>query len=319
MDLGKKKEKGHANGHRLIAAGGSCVSSWHAHMPEPQYRSTWTDIMAVAFVQGYVSVNGLRTRYLQAGNKSDPAVVLLHGTGANWEIFSPNIAAISNQFHCLTLDLLGHGLTDKPAGAREIADYIQHLVGFLDLMGVKKASFIGTSLGAWIAARMALQYPERVEKIVLLSPGGLAADLPTMQSISSVRKKAVEDPSWDNIAAVLKSVIFKAHNVTPDMVAVRQAIYQQPSMRAAMASILALQDPIIRARNLISREEFSSITCPTLVIASSDDVDVFVSSAYTLGELIPGAQLIEMQGVGHMPQFEDPSTFNQHALAFLNQ
>jgi 2-hydroxy-6-oxonona-2,4-dienedioate hydrolase len=281
------------------------------------YRSIWTSLMSTPFKQAYTDVGGVRTRFVEAGDPDKTVLVMLHGTGANWEIYAPNIEAHAQEFHCFALDLLGHGFTDKPAGAYEIGDYVGHLLGFLDTQQIKSASFIGTSLGSWVATKLAAQSPERVNRLILLSPGGLAADLSTMKTISAVRTRAVDDPSWENVQGVLSTVIFKPHNILPDMIATRQAIYRQPSMKAGMQSILALQDPVIRARNLVSAEECASIRKPTLVIASSDDTDVFVTSSYEIAKLIPDARLVEMKGVGHMPQWEDPEVFNRHSLDFL--
>lgn len=282
-----------------------------------RYRSIWSSLMTTPFRQSYADVGGVRTRFVEAGETGAPVLMMLHGTGANWEIFSSNLDAHAKHFHCFALDLLGHGFTEKPPGAYEIKDYLSHLLNFMDIQRVPSASFIGTSLGSWLSVKLAAQLPDRVDRLVLLSQGGLAADLPTMQNIGTVRSRAVDDPSWENIEQVLASVIFKRDNVLPDMIATRQAIYSQSSMKSGMQSILALQEPELRIRNLVTQEECRSIDKPTLVIASSDDTDVFVKSAYEIAKLIPDARLVEMKGVGHMPQWEDPEVFNRLSIDFL--
>jgi 2-hydroxy-6-oxonona-2,4-dienedioate hydrolase len=273
--------------------------------------------MHTPFHYGWVDVDDLNTRYMQAGQEDRPALLFVHGTAGNLECFAANIAAHAEHFNCYALDLLGHGMSSKPPRNYEIADYIAHILGFMRAVRLDKASIVGVSMGSWIGARFAVSHRERLDKLTMMAAAGLVADRATMQAIKSSRASAADNPTWETVEAVLSSVIFDKRNVVADLVAARLAIYRQPEMKATMPRILALQDYDIRVRNLISEDEWRAISTPTLVIASSDDTDVFVKTACDVAKLIPTARLVEMKNVAHWPQWEDHKTFNRVNIDFL--
>lgn len=283
----------------------------------PVYRSVWTHMLRTPFRQDYVDAGGVRTRYVQAGPADAPALIMLHGTSGTWEGFCANIPAHAEHFNCYAIDMVGSGFTSKPDIDYEIPIYVEHVRNFMKAVGLKKASFIGVSLGAWVASRLALDYPDLVEKLTLLAASGLILNKDTMDAIRNRRSKAADDPSWDNIKAIFTSLIYEEHNRIPDLIAVRQATYRQPEMKRAMEHVLCLQDPDIRPRNLIPEEDWKKIKAPTLVIAAPDDKDDFYQTALRVSKLIPNARLIEKKGVKHWVQFEEPEFFNQVSLDFL--
>jgi pimeloyl-ACP methyl ester carboxylesterase len=281
------------------------------------YRSIWTHLMRTPFTQGFVKVNGIDTRYVQAGPRDAPALVMLHGTAGSWECFAANLEAHAQHFNCLAIDMVGSGFTDKPDVDYEIRVYVDHVVSFMARMGVAKASFIGVSLGAWVATRLAVARPDLVEKLILLAPSGMVVNAQTMGDIKSRRTAAVDNPSWDAIKAIFANLIYDEANRIPDLVAVRQAVYRLPEMKQAMLHVLCLQDPAIRTRNLIADAEWASIAAPTLLIAAPDDNPDYLKTAYRAEELIPDARIAEMRQVKHWGQFEAPETFNRISLDFL--
>jgi pimeloyl-ACP methyl ester carboxylesterase len=87
----------------------------------PEYRSLWTWLREVEFCQRWVDVNGVSTRIAEAGSSGSPAVVLLHGTGGHWEVYAPTIGPLSKEFHCIAVDMVGNGFSDRPDYDYEIA------------------------------------------------------------------------------------------------------------------------------------------------------------------------------------------------------
>jgi 2-hydroxy-6-oxonona-2,4-dienedioate hydrolase len=284
---------------------------------EQTYRSIWTFLREVEFTQRNLSVDGVRTRIVDAGPADAPPVVLLHGTGGHWETFAPNLAALSEHHRCIAIDMIGNGFTDKPDYDYEISVYVRHVLGVLDLLGVERASFIGMSLGAWVSARIAVDHPERLDRLVLMSPAGLVATASNMARIRAERTRAVEDPSWESIHAVFEHLIADEDNRIPDIIALRQAIYRLPETRETIDHLLILQDPDARDRNLITEKEWASIQAPTLVVASGKDHGEYQSTARQVAGLIPNSEVFEMPEVRHWPHFEDPQAFNAAALTFL--
>jgi pimeloyl-ACP methyl ester carboxylesterase len=257
------------------------------------------------------------TRIAEAGSMDAPAVVLLHGTGGHWEVYAPTIGPLSEDFHCIAVDMVGNGFSDRPDYDYEIAVYVAHIAGLLDVLGIQRASFIGMSLGAWVAARFALDHPERTDKLILQSPAGLIATASNMARIRAERTAAVENPTWESIKAMFDHLIADEENRIPDIIALRQAIYRMPATRDAIDHVLILQDPEARERNLIKEEQWAAIAAPTLVVASGKDHSEYMNTAQQVARLIPDAEVVEMAQVRHWPAFEDPDTFNAAALRFL--
>jgi len=97
----------------------------------------------------------------------------------------------------------------------------------------------------------------------------------------------------------------------------RRAVYSRPGFLTAIGNTLVLQDPEIRARNLLGPAEFGAITAPTLVLWTSDDPTADVPEGRRIASMIPGARFEVMPGCGHWPQYEDAKTFNRLHLDFL--
>jgi 2-hydroxy-6-oxonona-2,4-dienedioate hydrolase len=182
---------------------------------------------------------------------------------------------------------------------------------------VETVSLIGMSLGAWVATRFTIDNPDRVKKLVLMSPAGLIATQSNMARIRAERTKAVEDPTWDSIKAMFNHLIADEANRLPDLIALRQAIYRLPETRKTIDHLLILQDPDARERNLIPPEQWQTITAPTLVVASGKDHGEYQSTARQVAGFIPNSEVLEMPEVRHWPHFEDPELFNSTALRFL--
>jgi len=284
---------------------------------EDPYRSIWQFLREVQFEQSFVNVDGVRTRIVRAGSPDLPGLVLLHGTGGHWETFAPNLGALSEHFHCLGIDMVGNGFSDKPDYDYEISVYVRHVLGVMDAVGMAHAGFVGMSLGAWVAARIAVDHPDRMDRLVLMSPAGLVATASNMARIRAERTRAVEDPSWASIKAVFDHLIADERNRIPDVIALRQAIYRLPQTRETIDHLLVLQDPQARDRNLIEEAEWQTIQAPTLVVASGKDHGEYQSTARRVAALIPNSDVVEMPDVRHWPHFEDPDFFNDAALKFL--
>jgi 2-hydroxy-6-oxonona-2,4-dienedioate hydrolase len=133
------------------------------------YRSVWTELLATPFRQGWLDAGGIKTRFVQAGSESNPELVMLHGTAGSLENFAANIAPHAEHFNCIAFDMIGSGMTAKPDHDYETEHYVKHVLDFYKAMNIRKASIIGLSLGARVASRFAIDHPEHVEKLVLLS------------------------------------------------------------------------------------------------------------------------------------------------------
>jgi 2-hydroxy-6-oxonona-2,4-dienedioate hydrolase len=282
-----------------------------------EHESTWSDLQGVPFSQGYLDAGGIRTRYLRAGDPESPVLLLLHGSGGHAEAYVRNLEAHAEHFWTWSIDMLGHGYTDKPGHPLEVRHYVRHVIALLDAIGADRASISGESLGGWVAARAAVDHPDRVDRLVLNTAGGSQADPQVMARIITLSMAAAENPTWETVAARIKWLMSDKSKDYDDLVASRQRVYRQPGFVAAMRDIMALQDPEIRARNLLGPAEYGVITAPTLVLWTSDDPTADVAEGRRIASMIPGARFEVMAGCGHWPQYEDAKAFNRLHIDFL--
>ncbi len=281
------------------------------------YESIWTHLSTVAFRQDWIDAGGVRTRYVQAGPADAPAVVMMHGTGGTWEAYMATLGRHAQHFNCFAIDFLGSGYSDKPPRDYEIADYVQQVAAFMQAAGIERTSLIGISLGSWVAVRFASTHPDKIEKVTLNAPFGLADDAEEIGGIIKRRAQAYDDPSWDNIKKIFDALIYKPEKRIDDLIALRQATYRNPEAKAAADHVLAVLGPKYLHQNLITDDECRSITAPVMVVESLQDRPLFRNTARRLIELLPNAVHLQLSDVGHWPQFEAPDEFNKANIDFL--
>lgn len=281
------------------------------------HRSIWTELLATPFRQGWVDAGGIKTRFVQAGNELKPPLIMLHGTAGSLENFAANIAAHAEHFNCIAFDMIGSGMTAKPDYDYETEHYVKHVADFFKAMDIKKASIIGLSLGARVASRFAIDHPENVERLILLSATAYFPARPIQSDIKSSRAAAAANPTWDSIREIFKGLFHDEKDIWDDLIATRLSLYSRPDMKQAMSHILALLDPEVYNRNRIPDEAWRTLRAPTLVVAAVDHGDVFLDTARAIAKLIPNVTVFDMKHCSHWPQMEDPDTFNKRSLAFL--
>ena len=229
--------------------------------PRP-FTSVWSDLQEVEFSQGFIQAGPYRTRYLHAGDTSKPTLVMLHGITGHAEAYVRNLRSHAEHFSCWAIDFIGHGYSDKPDHPLEVKHYIEQVLAFLDAIGVEKAYFTGESLGGWVTAQLAIDHPERVERIVLNTMGGTMANPQVMERLYTLSMEAAKDPTWDRVKARLEWLMADPTMVTDDLIKTRQAIFQQPDWLQACEANMALQNPEIRKRNMLTDEALGRIQAP---------------------------------------------------------
>lgn len=283
----------------------------------PRVPGIWEHLFRTPHTLGWVDAAGVHTRCLAAGPVDAPAVLLLHGTAGSLENFCANVEALSRHFRVIAIDMLGCGLTDKPARDYLIADYAQHAADVLSALGIERASVIGVSLGSWVGAAMALAHPERVQRLVMIAPAGIISDAEEEARVAAgVRQRrstAAAAPTWDTVHAAMKGLVLDPATLSDDLVAVRLAIYQDPRMKDAMPRLLAFT----RGDQALTDAQWQSLTLPIQVIAAVDAPNLFLKNAYTIAKTAPNARLVELAGCDHWAQYEQPDAFHPACIDFL--
>jgi 2-hydroxy-6-oxonona-2,4-dienedioate hydrolase len=277
----------------------------------------WSELGDLSYSVTRVHIGQWSTRVLESGEGTP--LILMHGTGGHLEAYARNLRALAARYRVIAYDYPGHGWSTVSTTDLEIDSYVEHLIGLMDALSVRRAHLSGESLGGWVAVKVAARHPDRVGRLVLNTPGGTMATPEVMERIRSLSQAAADDPSEEHIRARLVWLMADPSSVTDELVAIRRAIYQRPGFATSMRHILCLQDEKVRRRNMVTDDELAAITAPTLVIWTSDDPSGPAKAGLDMAERIPGGEFQLIEGAGHWPQWEQSETFDRIVLDFLGR
>ena len=132
----------------------------------------------------YITVNGINIRYIVKGNGSP--VLLIHGFGEFLEVWWFNIGFLSEHYQIYAMDLPGHGLSDKPAIDYSLFFATEFANDFMQALGIEHASLIGHSMGGLLSLSIAINFPEKVDKLILVDSGGLSKEAPLLYRLCTL-------------------------------------------------------------------------------------------------------------------------------------
>jgi pimeloyl-ACP methyl ester carboxylesterase len=271
----------------------------------------------------FTSVKGINTRFWQAGEQGTP-VLLLHGIACSVLEWESNIAALALHHRVFAVDLLGFGLTDKPASEDyRIPRLGQFALDFLTALNIPRAHLAGNSLGGSIALECARIAPERVASLLLVDPAGIdrrgtllefrLATLPGLGELLTRPNRLGTRMLWH------KAVAHPANIVTDELVATKVELARMPGAHAAFLKTLRSFADIIGFRpehvNAL-HAALPHIATPTLVVWGREDQFITVRHAEVLRRLMPNVEVQIWEDCGHAPQIEYPDKFNTAALNF---
>ncbi|MEI2714736.1 MAG: alpha/beta fold hydrolase [Nocardioides sp.] len=270
---------------------------------------------------------GARELFTSIKGAGDP-VVLLHGGGpgasgvANWR---RNIEALAEAFTVIVPDLPGYGRSTREIDHDDpFGDLAAAVGGLLDALDISRANLIGNSYGGGAALRLALDRPDRVDRMVLNGPGGIGTTrwVPTRGLNQLLDYYGGEGPTLEKMRAfITESLVSDPRSVPDDIIELR---YQHSLDPASMANPpLKRPDPGPKALRTLLRMDLSrdkrlgSCETPTLVIWGVDDAVNRPVGGPLLAKRMRNCDLYLASNVGHWVQWEAPELFNRLALDFL--
>ena len=237
-------------------------------------------------------------------------VVFLHGLGGSRTSWAPQLAGLSDEFRCIAWDMPGYGASAPvaPLTFAAIADAVARL---LDTAAVERAHLVGESFGGMHALHTALRHPDRVDRLVLANTSpAFGLDGTDPDAWRAARLAPLDDglTPADIAEQVLTSVA--GPGLSADMLAMRVAGFARIPAAGLRAAVECLP-----AHNVLDR--LAEITSPALVIAGGLDAETPVAYATALAEGLPDAELVVLDGIGHLAVSEAPDTFNRLVRDFL--
>ena len=268
-----------------------------------------------------INVDGIKTRYWSLGH-SGQTVILLHGLGASAEIWMHNIAALAEYRKVFVPDLPGFGRSEQPPPSFCPFDYARFIDNFMEALNIQKASLIGQSLGGGIALQYALQFPQKVEKLILVDCAGFGKDVRWTLKLMSLPwiGELVTYPTRLGVALFFKFAVHDPNIITEEFIDIYYKIFTQPGFQAFMLKITRMLVDIHGGKSEVLApimENLHKIKQPALIVWGANDQVFPLQQAYTGKEKMPNAHLNIMERCGHIPNLEKPEEFNNIVLEFL--
>jgi pimeloyl-ACP methyl ester carboxylesterase len=261
----------------------------------------------------FLDVDGLHIHYQEFGDKNDPTLLLIHGYTSStlvWKTSAPMFADLG--FRVIAVDLVGFGYSSKPSGFDyTIAAQARAVSRFMDRAGIGRATVVGSSYGGAVAATLALDYPERVEKLVLADPvcndDALAHPLLRLSKVPGIGEVIS--------AFVVGSPRFVRQRAQGTIAPANHGIITDERIQGIcrpLQSSDAHNAVLMTARNWDAcriEADAELIQQPTLIVWGENDSVIPVKNGHSLRDLIPNAQLVVFKNCGHIPQEEVPENF----------
>jgi pimeloyl-ACP methyl ester carboxylesterase len=271
----------------------------------------------------YRVIHGYQRAFIHAGQ--GPALLLIHGIGDCSDTWGELIQQLAQDHTVIAPDLLGHGRSAKPRADYSVAAYANAMRDLLSVIGVDRATVIGHSFGGGVAMQFAYQYPERCERLVLVSTGGVHAEIHPVLRFASA-------PNADLILPLLQlpgaraagRCIFKLLKLlgtdtgrdADHLLPVFDALPDARTRRAFVRALRSAVDWRGQSITMLDRCYLAS-HIPTLLVWGARDAVIPSRHAKIAHLAMPGSRLEVFEGAGHFPHLSDGPRFLSLVRDFL--
>jgi pimeloyl-ACP methyl ester carboxylesterase len=295
----------------------------------PRGRSAWLDVDWREH-QRWVLVDGEPVNVIELGSTEAKEgllpLVFVHGLSGSWPNWLEQLPVLAAKRRVIAMDLPGFGHSPMPSWPISISAYARMLDGLLDVLGIDAAVLVGNSMGGFISAELAIAYPQRVERLVLVSAAGIS----TYDNRGALRALPVLQRAERILTAYTAWMASKSDTVARRARlrdATLNVVTRHPSrLPAALAAeqlrgsgkpgfMQALEANL----NYDFRERLPEIACPTLIVWGKDDRLITARDAQVFAELIPDSRVVMYADTGHLSMLERPEAFNALLEEFLSE
>lgn len=287
-----------------------------------------------SFQSKTVTIDGINLHYFCGG--SGPPLVLVHGLGSSAAVeFYHNLEPLAAHHRVFAIDLPGFGRSDKPALEYTIALFVRAVSDLMDCEGIERAAVMGVSMGGRVALGLALDSPEKVERLVLVDALGVGAPRRVL-AYSILLTRGLGELTLRGTARALRKMnpavirrfwgwyLKRPNRVdtiwSDERIAHHGTLLATPEYRAAYLSALRSIAGMQQLRDgVVVEDRLQELRMPTLLIWGGHDHIFPASHAQAAKERIPNARLEVFGDSGHTPQMEEPERFNRLVLDFLQE
>jgi pimeloyl-ACP methyl ester carboxylesterase len=287
-----------------------------------------------SFQSKTVTIDGINLHYLCGG--SGPPLVLVHGLGSSSSVeFYYNLEPLAAQHRVFAIDLPGFGRSDKPVLAYTIALFVQAVSDLMASEAIERAGVMGVSMGGRVALGLALDSPDKVERLVLVDALGVGAPRRVL-AYSILLTRGLGELTLRGTARALRQMnpavirrfwgwyLKRPNRVdtlwSDERIANHGSLLARPEYRAAYLAALRSIAGMRQLRDgVVVEDRLTELRMPTLLIWGGHDHIFPASHAQAAMERIPNGRLEVFDDSGHTPQMEEPDRFNRLVLDFLTQ
>jgi pimeloyl-ACP methyl ester carboxylesterase len=267
----------------------------------------------------FTTIAGVRIHYQEAGDEKAPPVILIHGFISSNLVWSDVLLPLAGAgFRVIAPDLPGYGYSDKPANGRYTIDSQAYaVVGLMDRLGINKATIVGASYGGAVAATLALDYPERVARLVLV--GTVSNDEPKKKLLLRLASLPIIGdlalPLFLGSRWVLRKRTEQVYRrlgypLDQQKLEARYHLLETANTHRAMIRTVRRW-----SANRIARDA-QLIRQPTMIVWGDEDNHIPIRNAFELRDAIPNARLVIFRNCGHLPPTEYPEKFVEAIAEF---
>jgi pimeloyl-ACP methyl ester carboxylesterase len=282
--------------------------------------SLWLDMLGTEIRTVPTPTYG-NVRIAEAGRGQRETIVFQHGLNGHLEAYAKNLMALSQQFHVVAFDYVGHGLSDKKIDDYTPAVFAEQLRELMDALRIDSAHLSGESLGGWVSGLFAAKYPERVRRLMLNTAGGIPVvsdkGKQDLQNFMALNKRNVDAaPTRESVTARMQWLMHPSnhHLLAEELIDLRLRIYLAPETRRVAPKINAV---------IQRHDEFliplEALRCQTLFLWTRDNPIHDLEAAHAAAARVPGSSFYLMRSdAAHWPQYEAPDEFNAIAASFFS-
>lgn len=271
-----------------------------------------------------VELHGHRVGYRIAGD--GPLLVLLHGITSTSDAWREVMPQLAGRYTVVAPDLVGHGRSAKPRGDYSLGAYAAGLRDLLAVLGFERGSVVGHSFGGGIAMQFAYLFPEYVERMALISSGGLgrevhpllrAAVLPGSEWVMPLLAREWSIRAGGAIGAVASRLGLEAGPDLAEFARGYASLAEQDAREAFIHTMRSCIDPDGQRVSALDRLYLAD-QMPTLIVWGTDDPIIPISHGRRAHEVVPNSRFVEIDGSGHWPMLDAPGRIVSELTSFVD-
>jgi pimeloyl-ACP methyl ester carboxylesterase len=278
-----------------------------------------------AFTFQEVELHGHRVGYQAAG--TGPPLVLLHGITSTSEAWRDVMPRLAERYTVIAPDMIGHGRSAKPRGDYSLGAYAAGVRDLLAVLGFERGTVVGHSLGGGIAMQFAYLFPEYVERMALISSGGLgrevhpllrAATLPGSEWVLPLLAREWSVNAGEAVRSVAARLGLEAGPDLAEFARGYASLVEEGATDAFLHTMRSVIGPDGQRVSALDRLYLAD-QLPTLIVWGSDDPVIPVEHGRNAHRIVAHSRYVEIEGSGHWPMLDAPDRIVRELTAFIEE